>query len=133
MSTSAISSFSIQHKLDSYIRERHHDLNQLGKALESNDLAGAQQDYADIQSLGQSGPLPNGDPFLNPNREQDFEAIGSALQSGDLASARQAFEQLASSFGRAVPVPQPSPVGEPATGTSDPASGTLMSNLSVQA
>jgi len=111
MSTSAISSLSLQYKLDEYVRVRHQDLDQLGQALESGDLSSAQQDYAEIQNLGKRGPLPNGDPFLNSNRQQDFLAIGSAVQSGDLAGARQAFGQLASSFGRVAPqVPDPTPV-----------------------
>jgi hypothetical protein len=130
MSTSAISSLSIQHKLDAYIRVRHQDLDKLGQALQSGDLASAQKDYADIQSLGQKGPLPNGDPFLNSNREQDFEAIGSALQSGDLAAASQAFGQLASTFGRVVPpiVSQPSPVGP---SPADPASSEVSNTRSL--
>jgi hypothetical protein len=133
MSTSAISPRSIQHKEEAYFRARHQDLDKLGAALESGDLAGAEQDYADIQNLGQQGPFPNGDAFLNTNREQDFQAVGEGLQSGDLTAARQAFGQLAGTFGLGVPpiIPQPKPVGPSPTNTtaSDvPSSGSLSVN-----
>ncbi len=98
MSTSAISSASAPQKLDLYFGIRHHDLQQLGKALENGDLASAQQDYVTIQNLGQHGPFPNGNAFWNSSRQQDFEAVGSALKSGDLATAQQAYRQLQSTF-----------------------------------
>jgi hypothetical protein len=137
MSTSAISSPSIPYKLEAYIKARHQDLNKLGRALQWGDLSAAQQDNADIQNLGKRGPLANGDPFLNSNRERDFEAIGSALQSGDLDAARQGFEQLVKTFGRVVPapLPQPSPVGskDPAKEVSDPARDLPNGSFNVKA
>jgi hypothetical protein len=62
------------------------------------DLAGAQQEYSALQTLGQSGPFAGGDPFKSSQREQDFVAIGQALQSGDLAGAQPVFAQLQSTF-----------------------------------
>jgi len=103
MSTSAVSPLSTQQSLETYFQARHHDLRQLARALESGNLANAQQDYVTIQNLGQHGPFPSGNAFLNSTRQQDFENIGSALQSGDLASARQAFMQLWSTFHHADP------------------------------
>jgi len=121
MSTSAISSVSMHQKLDVYFGVRHHELRKLEQALESGDLATAQQDFADIQKLGQRGPFPSGNAFWNSNRQQDFEAIGSALQSGDLVAAQQAFQQLTSTFKHIDPsAPQPAPMvsgGDPASGT----------------
>jgi hypothetical protein len=73
-------------------------VQQLGQALQSGDLAGAQSAFNAIQTLGQSGPFANSEPFRNTQREQDFAAIGQALQSGDLAGAQQAFAALQSSF-----------------------------------
>jgi hypothetical protein len=73
-------------------------LQQLGQALQSGDLAGAQQEYGAIQSLGQNGPFANGDAFKVSQRQQDFAAIGQALQSGDLAAAQKAFADLKSTF-----------------------------------
>lgn len=103
MSTAAVSSLSPHQKMDAYYAARHQDLRKLGQALETGDLASAQQDYAAIQNRGQHGPFPEGRPFVQSNREQDFRAIGSALQSGDLSAARHAFEQLIRTFGVKAP------------------------------
>ena len=132
MSTSAISSLSLHQKLDVYFGLRHRDLGQLGQALETGDLANAQQEYAAIQNLGQRGPFSKGRPFLNWDRQQDFEAIGAALQSGDLTGARQAFEQLKSTFSAVDPTArhQPSPAVSSDVVTGEAFSG---SSLSVKA
>jgi hypothetical protein len=98
MSTSAVSSSSLNQQLHQYFQTRASDLQQLGQDLQSGNVTGAQSDVANITSLGQSGPFPNGEPFINSTREQDFTAIGQALQSGDLAGAQQAFSDLKSTF-----------------------------------
>src|SRR5271163_4633633 len=100
MSTAAISSSSIYQQTEQYFQTRQSDLQQLGQALQSGDLADAQTAYNNIVQLGQSGPFASGDPFLRPQREQDFTAIGQALQSGDLAGAQAAFSTLQSTFKR---------------------------------
>lgn len=128
MSTSAVSSLSLHQKLDAYFGLRHRDLRQLGQALQSGDLAGAQQEYSAIQNLGQRGPFSKGQPFLNSDREQAFEAIGSALQSGDLAAARQAFQQLRSDLGASSHQPSPAVPALPAENpAADVSSGTSLS------
>jgi hypothetical protein len=90
-------------------------LEQLGQALQSGDLAGAQQEYSAIQTLAQNGPF-NGNAFFVNQRQQDFTAIGQALQSGDLAGAQQAFTQLAATFtsGRH-PIPAEVPTSQAGT------------------
>ncbi len=98
MSTSAVSSASLNQQLQQYFQTRQSDQRQLGQALESGDLSGAQTAYNNIVALGQGGPFANGDPYLINQREQDFSAIGTALQSGDLAGAQQAFSTLKSTF-----------------------------------
>src|SRR5260370_28094122 len=98
MSTAAVSTNSLYQELQAYFQQRGSDLQQLGKALQSGDLAGAQQEFSAIQNLGQSGPFANGNAFRISQREQDFAAIGQALQAGDLAGAQQAFAQLKSTF-----------------------------------
>jgi hypothetical protein len=98
MSTAAVSTSSIYQEVQAFYQQRGSDLQQLGKALQSGDLAGAQKEFAAIQTLGKSGPFASGDPFVSKQREQDFAAIGQALQSGDLAGAQQAFAQLQSTF-----------------------------------
>ncbi|MFZ0760721.1 MAG: hypothetical protein WAM69_12290 [Candidatus Sulfotelmatobacter sp.] len=104
MSTSAISSTSLNQQLQQYFQTRQSDLQQLGQALGSGDLTGAQTACNNIVSLGQSGPFANGNPFKINQREQDFTDIGQALQSGDLAGAQQAFSTLQTAFARAQPV-----------------------------
>ena len=107
-----VSTSSIHNGLQTYFQARQADLQKLGKALESGDLAAAKQEMSAIQTLGQSGPFANGDPFKISQREQAFEAIGQALQSGDLAGAQKAFAQLKSTFHHS-PAPVPSPVPDP--------------------
>ena len=113
MSTSAISSSSLNQQIHQYFHTRQTDLQDLGNALGSGDLAGAQSAFQAIAKLGQSGPFAGGDPFANSQREQDFTAIGNALQSGDLAGAQQAFSDLKATFEKAqggpVPVTNPLP------------------------
>jgi hypothetical protein len=98
MSTAAVSTNSIYQQLQSYFQARSGDLQKLGQALQAGDVTAAAQEFSAIQTLGQSGPFANGEPFKMSQREQDFAAIGQALQSGDLAGAQQAFAQLKSAF-----------------------------------
>jgi hypothetical protein len=98
MSTAAISSSSIYQQSQAYFQARSSDLKQLSQALQSGDLAGAQQEFNAIQTLGQNGPFSSGNAFQASQRQQDFNAVGQALQSGDLAGAQQAFADLQSTF-----------------------------------
>jgi hypothetical protein len=100
MSTAAVSNTSLYQQLQSFYQQRQTDLKQLGQALQSGDLAGAQQAFNALQTLGQSGPFANSEPFRNTQREQDLAAIGQALQAGDLAGAQQAFATLQGTFHR---------------------------------
>jgi hypothetical protein len=97
MSTAAISSHHLSQQLQQYFETRQSDLQQLGQALKSGDLAGAQAAYNKIETLGQNGPF-GGNPFKITQREQDFNTIGQALQSGDVAGAKQAFDALRDTF-----------------------------------
>jgi hypothetical protein len=58
---------------------------QLELALQSGDLATAQQAYNTLSAFGPN----NSGPFSNPALASQFAAVGQALQSGDLASAQQ--------------------------------------------
>ncbi|HXM67650.1 MAG TPA: hypothetical protein VN911_13025 [Candidatus Acidoferrum sp.] len=100
MSTSTVSSSSLYSQLGQYFQTRQSDLKQLGQALQSGDLAGAQTAYNNIASLGQNGPFAGGNPFRANQTDQKFANLGQALQSGDLAGAQQAFASLGSAGGR---------------------------------
>jgi hypothetical protein len=102
MSTAAVSN-PLLTQTQQYFQTRRADLQQLGKALENGNLAGAQTAYNNIVKLGQSGPFAGGNPFI-PQREQQFQAIGKALHAGDLAGAQQAFAAA-----RAGALAQPAP------------------------
>jgi hypothetical protein len=136
MSTAAISSNSISQELQSYLQQRGSDAKQLGEALQSGNLADAQQEYAAIQTLAQSGPFANGNAFAVTQRQQDFAAVGQALQAGDLAGAQQAFAQLRATF---TPGQQDPPQAEPTPaviiniGGSSGASSTATSSTSSSA
>src|ERR1035438_6361434 len=94
MTTAAVSSSSIYQELQSFYQSRQSDLKQLGSALQSGDLNGAQQVYNALAALGQSGPFANSETFSKSSKDQALEAIGQALQSGDLAGAPAAFATL---------------------------------------
>ena len=94
MLTAAVSSSSVFQELQSFYQNRQADVKQLGSALQSGDLNGAQQAYNALAALGQSGPFASSGPFSKSSRAQAFEAVGQALQSGDLAGAQAAFATL---------------------------------------
>ncbi len=96
MSTAAISTPITQQQ--QYFQTRQQDLQQLGQALKSGDLAAAKAAFTAITSLGQSGPIAGGNAFRISQRQQDFNAIGQALQSGNLSAAQNAFAALKASF-----------------------------------
>ncbi len=107
MPTPPVSGSSVHQPLQTYFQARNADLQKLGQALQSGDLAAAQQEFQAIQNLGQSSPFAGETPFKNSAREQAFDAIGKTLQSGDLAGAQRAFAQLKSSFQHAHRVTSP--------------------------
>lgn len=119
MSTSAVSTSVLN---EQYYQTRQSDLQQLGKALNSGNLSGAQSAFNNITALSQTGPFGNGVPFALNNREQDFNAIGAALQSGDLGAAKQAYSNLQATFQRA-PAQDP-PVTTPTGPTATPVAPT---------
>ena len=94
MSTAAVSSLSILQELQSFYQNRQADLKQLGSALQSGDLASAQQAYKALAVLGEGGPFANSEPFSKSSRAQAFDAVGEALQAGDLARAQAEFATL---------------------------------------
>jgi len=101
MSTQAVSNVSIFQEIQSFYQDRRTDVRQLGSALQSGDLSKAQQVFATLVALGQSGPFGNSEPFSSASRAQAFEAFGQALQSGDLAGAQAAFASLQHTQGNA--------------------------------
>jgi hypothetical protein len=129
MSTAAVSSTSLSQQVSNYFQTRQQDLQQLGQALQSGDLAGAKAAYANIVKLGQSGPIPNGDPFRRTQREKDFKAIGQALQSGNLQQANEAFATLKSSFTNTAPPTNP-PVSDGGGNAGSGAGPEIILNLS---
>lgn len=107
MSTAAVSSNSLPPGVQSFLQQRDADLKQLGTALQSGDLAGAQQAYAAIQALSQNNASANGNSFKVSQRQQDFNAIGQALAAGDLGGAQQAFADLKATVQHRGPVTDP--------------------------
>jgi hypothetical protein len=127
MSTSAVSSSSLNQQLQQYYQTRQSDLYQLGQALQSGNLTEAQTEFNNITALGQNGPFANGQPFAINQREQDFTAVGQALQNGDLAGAQQAFSQLQSTFKHLLP--QSGSGSGSGTASSTPVSPEIVLNI----
>ena len=68
---------------------------QLAKAINSGDLTGAQQAFAQLgQALGNNAGGSNSANNPNDPVSQALAAIGQALQSGDLGGAQQALASL---------------------------------------
>lgn len=99
MSISGISSTytsSMIQEWQSSMQQRRQDFSQLGNALQSGDLTGAQQAYSDLQNLLQNSSSPfnsNTSSGSNPITD-DFKALGQALSSGDLSQAQTDFTKL---------------------------------------
>jgi hypothetical protein len=67
-------------------------LQQLGLALQSGNLAAAQQAFSALpQNAAQGGTSSTGGSTSN---QSSLAALGQALQSGNLAAAQQAFSQV---------------------------------------
>jgi hypothetical protein len=115
MSTSPVATSSLNQQLHEYFQTRNSDLKQLGQDLESGNTGAAESEFNNIVTLGQNGPVPNGEAFFISQRQQDFNNVGEALQSGSLSGAQQAFAQLAETFQNPQ---QPSPPIQVATGAS---------------
>ncbi len=128
MSTSGVSSVSLNQQLQQYFQTRNSDLKQLGTALSSGNLSEAQTAFNAINTLGQSGPFKGGNPFYSSHREQDFGAIGQALQSGDLAGAQAAYAALEKTGRSHGPILVDQSAGTSSPQTSSSAAGTSPSS-----
>jgi len=126
MSTAAVSTSSLNQQLQGFFQTRISDVQQLGQALNSGNLASAQVAYNNITAVGDGGPFASGNAFRGNQREQDFNAIGQALQSGDLAGAQQAFAALKSTGANQAP----RPVTNDPTGTAAGSGPEIVINLS---
>ena len=73
--------------------------DQLGQALQSGDLAGAQKAFAALQANAPQGPASQVQGAATSNgqgsaTQNPMSALASALQSGNLAAAQKAFSQI---------------------------------------
>lgn len=123
MSTTAVSNNAGNFQNPGYYHQRSVDLKQLGQDLKSGNLAAAKQDFANIQSLAQSGPTSSGNAFAVSLRQQEFNSIGAALQSGDAASAQQALTSLQNTFQHGGAGGDPTPTGPGSTTPPSSSSG----------
>jgi hypothetical protein len=126
MSTAAVSTSSLNQQLQGFFQTRNSDVQQLGQALSSGNLAQAQVAYNNITAVGQGGPFAGGNSFRGSQREQDFTAIGQALQSGDLAGAQSAFAALKATGANQAP----HPVTNDPTGSAASTGPEIVLNLS---
>ena len=98
MSLSAVSSSSplAASGLQTDYQKARADFKALSNALQSNDLAGAQQDFAALQ---QDAPafaqaLSNAQTTSTASPVSDLKSLSSALQSNDLTGAQSALAAL---------------------------------------
>jgi outer membrane protein assembly factor BamD (BamD/ComL family) len=72
-------------------------IEQLGQALQSGDLSGAQNAFSSLQQLLPSSTVNQAQTTQQTNQSTfttDLNALGQALQSGDLSKAQDAFAKL---------------------------------------
>lgn len=74
---------------------RRQDFTELANALQSGNLQGAQQAYAQLEQSQGAQSASSSSSSNNPITA-DFAALGKALSSGDLSQAQSAFSQLQS-------------------------------------
>jgi hypothetical protein len=98
MSVSPISSSSVnpyQAQLADAFQQRGQDFKALGTALQSGDLAGAQQAFAALKTDTTTIQSAQSQPsWQNSPVSQDMKTLESALNSGDLSGAQKAFATL---------------------------------------
>jgi hypothetical protein len=105
MSVSGISSTNNLNQSDwqSIFSQSQQYFNALSQALQSGNLAGAQNAFSSLQQLApnssqNSATTTSANATSSANGTSsigsDFSALGQALQSGDLAGAQKAFAQL---------------------------------------
>ena len=96
-------------------RQERQDMQALEKALNSGDVAGAQQAFAqfkqDFHGAHHGQALYQTD--VPDTLKQDLQGLQSALKSGDLSSAQQAFAQFKSDFQSLHAARREPPVGGP--------------------
>lgn len=98
MTISAISSNNSTYQTDitAKLSQRKQDLQNLASALQSGNLATAQQAFAllqkDAPNINQS--QNNQSSSQSSGQTTPLQALASALQNGDLSGAQQAFSQL---------------------------------------
>jgi hypothetical protein len=99
MSVSSITSNSNLNQSDwqNNFQQLRKEFEALAGALQSGDLTGAQNAFADLQKLQPSSSPANSAQTNGQGGGQlaaDFKALGDALQKGDMDSARTAFAKL---------------------------------------
>ncbi len=99
MSVSNIASNSNLNQIDwqNNFKQLRQDFEDLAGALQSDDLAGAQKAFADLQKLQPISKSANSAQTNGQGGGQlaaDFKALGDALQKGDMDSAKTAFAKL---------------------------------------
>ena len=101
MSVSPISTASVnlyQAQVARAFKQRGLDFKALGNALQSGDLAGAQQAFAalkkDTQTI-QGAQRQQSQPSVQNSRVRpNFQTVESALNAGDLSGAQKAFDTV---------------------------------------
>ena len=96
-SVSGVSTSLNQYQVDwqNNLKQWQQNFSQLGTALQSGDLAGAQAAFsALLQNTPASSPTQTSQQGGATGIKADFDALGQALQSGDVDAAKTAFTKL---------------------------------------
>jgi hypothetical protein len=95
MSVSIIGSAQATNASLSTHKQAAADFQSLAQALQSGDLAGAQQAFASLQQdspwVSRAVAGTTADSASSNSTASPLQALGKALQSGDIAGAQQAF------------------------------------------
>lgn len=116
-------------ELQNKIQQSRTDFQQLSKALQSGDLAGAQQAYQSLMQDVQGGQQNK----QNGTIANDFAALGQALQSGDMSSAQKAFSTLQQDLKSVAQTHFHHHRHQPVQNTSDSSASSLITTISPSA
>ena len=87
---------SYQNTMQSNWKQLKQDLQDMTAAIQSNDLAGAQQAFSTLQQYMQGINQAKGSQKSNQNNTLriDFDNLATALKSGDMSGVQKTFTSL---------------------------------------
>lgn len=101
MNIGAISGNPYQTQMTSSTVQRQSEFEQLGKDLQSGNIAAAQQDFVSLTQSFSAHKQASGTDATQPTLAQEVEKLGQDLQSGNTSAAQADYTQIQRSMQQA--------------------------------